>query len=617
MNGKSRDGKSMDDSTTLDRRIITGDITMDMPSCVLMEVARSFRLKITSEEELSDIHYRLRVTKSIDSINVSHVRKPYSKENLTEIAKFVNPDPNIKWKYDELMVAFNWLVNSKINHKEVVSIVESGRYAIGDPVPGQEKRVNACILYSIIMDLKILVNHRTTASEMKSLILLQNIPREPSIDNALLRMAVCSPEAMANVLNVLCKDDSYRLPWKIDSVELESVGNFILQKFNASSLKNLNPASHTQAVILGLINYGIDLSYSDAPLIDYDSYSRTKTFTSQKLKSIFALCKAAFDMSSYFNPNIPLKIYSRSKLETLSGVFGIPISGMNFHHEMVCASYTDNFLMGIHPGVKELKTKIDQIDLEDYEEAKNFIYITYGSYTSKFTVYTSEELESLFSHNLNFSVPTDPTDPADADAVFTPSALKNLKRICTSANAPGSLIRLYHAIMRVEAYQSSSATKMRELISVMNSGPEENKQAVIKVLYLLRDFAFILRGWKGVGPLPVKIAINKDEFYTDITGREKILTYRRMISELGKMGNMLENLPLVEFKDLVYQASKRDDIGKTIKEKIDLIDQGMNTPNINSCIRLSSNWLCATVHLYLVTLGIDPGFRIEELRAIQ
>jgi len=88
------------------------------------------------------------------------------------------------------------------------------------------------------------------------------------------------------------------------------------------------------------------------------------------------------------------------------------------------------------------------------------------------------------------------------------------------------------------------------------------------------------------------------------------------LAQLGELGVFLGGLPLLIYRDGVFNASQQREYGLTLGDRLRLIRSGENTDNMNSCIRMSSNWLCASAYKYMQQINMEPPFEIRSLRYI-
>ena len=78
---------------------------------------------------------------------------------------------------------------------------------------------------------------------------------------------------------------------------------------------------------------------------------------------------------------------------------------------------------------------------------------------------------------------------------------------------------------------------------------------------------------------------------------------------------MILGLPLLHYRG-EYIAASEHSMGLTITDRIRIVREGDSSNNVNSCIRLTSNWFATTAHRYMQVVGMPQPFNIEHLRSI-
>ena len=127
-----------------------------------------------------------------------------------------------------------------------------------------------------------------------------------------------------------------------------------------------------------------------------------------------------------------------------------------------------------------------------------------------------------------------------------------------------------------------------------------------------------MRGWSGNGPFFLKAVQVKD---TEKISTKVILHFEKIdyqINELGEIGNLFLQLPIYIYRKGGFQPSSCVNDGFTIGQRFDIIRHGeraVTTENgsIQENIRISSNWICSSVHRYMTILGMKEPFNINEL----
>ena len=284
---------------------------------------------------------------------------------------------------------------------------------------------------------------------------------------------------------------------------------------------------------------------------------------------------------------------------------------------------TETFYVGEMPNMKAQQTAIDLDDITDIPFGE---LLCYGPMEGPFQPVTMNELINLFNANQNF------TNPFNDNSVFSEHAINKLKFITKSSfpafgpyhnkitlNSLEMRNRLFEVIIEIEiTLKANDEPTRRFVFSYRNSTPD-TKHTIIKTLTSLLHTGMYMRGWLGPNQeFPIRVAPvppNKDgEVALNVT--HSISEYERQGRTLGKIGMEINNLPLIHYRDGHYQVSTSSNDGLTIGERLEIVKQGETSNNIASCIRLSSNWICASAHKYLTALGQSSPFDIFKLRHI-
>jgi hypothetical protein len=122
------------------------------------------------------------------------------------------------------------------------------------------------------------------------------------------------------------------------------------------------------------------------------------------------------------------------------------------------------------------------------------------------------------------------------------------------------------------------------------------------------------RGWMG-GPYPIRQAPVENQHAVDVRVMEMLQHWDHSCSELGDVAELIKGLPLLGHRGHFY-ASTDAAKGLTINDRVEFIRSGESHESIESCMRLSSNWLCASVNRYMTIIGLEAPFDIEQLRNI-
>src|SRR4029077_11370583 len=176
--------------------------------------------------------------------------------------------------------------------------------------------------------------------------------------------------------------------------------------------------------------------------------------------------------------------------------------------------------------------------------------------------------------------------------------------------------QLVLVIDRVNIQRSQPETHATSFNNTYKRSSNITKDHILTLLNQIKVIALLMRGWDGVSNiLPLESAYNSDYFGTIDRVCTSIAKFNEYKIKHNEAGRIVSNLSLIYHKNGQFSIS--DDIkrGLTIQNRLDIV-VSRDGDNINSCIRLSSNCLLASVHLYMNAIGINPGFKISSVAHI-
>jgi hypothetical protein len=138
------------------------------------------------------------------------------------------------------------------------------------------------------------------------------------------------------------------------------------------------------------------------------------------------------------------------------------------------------------------------------------------------------------------------------------------------------------------------------------------------VLNNLLELAMYTRGWNGVlNEFPIEEAIVENQNIVDIAVTESLNKYENSVRGLpSDISCCFAGLPLLKYQHKKFIVINDTDNGKSLGERIEIMKSGENIQNVNSCIRLTSNYLSASVYRYYQALRLPVPFDIDRLRYI-
>ena len=389
--------------------------------------------------------------------------------------------------------------------------------------------------------------------------------------------------------------------------------------------QRIDPITDSGAIALTSIIYNIDISKSKNPILEFKIIKTTSPQNyipvDNWLKYWYIKNSKLFDLTKTFNPIFSKKFYDKSitlNLAINEGFSSIELKNDDNYELLQLAHLTDTFYIGEMP---YLDTNITPIDLDNISDIPYGELLSYGQINVKLKPISINEISNLFTNNENF------TTPFDSSKVFSKYSINKLRLIVMGSDGPtnqkisdetiknrANLVNIINSIEHL-LFISDNPTKI--LAQLYIKSPFETKLIISKILTKLLHIGMYMRGWSGTGDFPlIKTPVPNDkELLVTIKVTESIVDYEKFITSNIEVGSIINNLPLVLYKDDQYTLSKNKSDGLSIIDRLSIVKLGDKTSNMSSCIRLTSNWICSSAHKYLCAICINP-FNIKNLRYI-
>lgn len=624
----------------LSRLLITGEISQDTPLCVLLEIADAHGINY-NKEDLNDIHFSHNILSTIYETKIVDIEYPINKlDDWKYLARFINK--SIPWSQNKLIAAYEYIQQFIDSDVDINQIPVDFKFGLQTQT--ELYSLNACVLYKICRHYNIYLTYQTTIEQ-----LFQSIKLLRSNINILINKSRTFIEKYAthtdlvNFLIFMSNSDNNIFPIdKILSIE-KHINDYsdqpnpitsydILSKLHKqlNSVKKLqeraSPSTVDGSVALAAINYSIDISKSQYPLEEYEALKSKNKITYQPidpwLNHWYKETPFLFDLTITFNPLFPPNYYSKNQLLELvkkEGYTTKEISSNN-QYELLQLAYTSkNFYLGIIPNLKDKETSINLDQLINVPYGQLF---SYGQRDILLKPITLEELIDLFTANENF------TSSFGSDQVFSNTSINKLKYLLQSPHGPNPSIKLDSETFKlrkklldiiIKIQLLSNDEPSNQLIITYKHADPTTKKLINKTFDELLNMSFFMRGMLKFGDkLPVEEApvTFENEPTVALNVTKSISLYESYCRSLGKIGVMINSLPLLRYKDGEYQVSTSTNDGFTIGERINIVKKGKEHVSVYSCIRMSSNWLASSAHKYIQILGNPSPFDIFKLRYI-
>lgn len=615
----------------LSRLLITGNIDINTPICVLYEIAVAHGVKV----DISKCKNFSSIVKLVKNINetetpvISQIKYLYE---FRFVARFVNKKS--VWTTEKLMDAYNFLLKftTDTNPLDIIP----NEFDIGPQTSENPYSINCCVLYKTCIYHGIRVNSDTTIEQMSNIILLLRDDINNLFDRAL--MFLNRDAKYSDIINILMLDKKLTVKEKEEEGKIDVVPNLettfdqlscLYQSLNDIEIlqNKIEPTTVSGSIALAAINFNIDISRSSCPIKEYkmlkicrkDKYSTNNNKyipVDNWMKYWYLKNKNFFNLNKQFNPIFPVNFYNNNLIIMIYDEgYDEKIHNNTDCYELLQLAYiSETFYEEEIPICQHLSTT--KISLDEVSEIKHGELIWYGQIGSLLIPISVSELIDLFTINQNF------TNPFESNSIFSPVSITKLERILSRNSSTFDedtfklRKKLYSIIIRTKVYIKSDEPT-RNLIKVYNSSNIEDKNKIKELLLTLLHIGMYMRGWNGIDSYPVKSAIvtSDEECKMFVNVTNTIIKYEQLI--VDEIGDMINNLPLVIYKANEYQVSNKINEGFTIGQRINIIKDGENTSNVLSCIRLSSNWICSSSHKYMTMIGLDEPFDIFYLRHIQ
>lgn len=577
------------------------EITEQTPLCAILRLAKCHGIGYKSYRENDEKYIQALIGILFDSFKrIPRNNRFWKGKDLSYIARFVNSDVET-WSEEPLFTGF----------KSIFKDVEySDSLLFGPKTNHTPESYDEVQTYTLCTILGITTHRKMSFPEMIMSIRISKLP-------TVWRHLIALPSI-----------DLFSISRGLMTNDLTQV-KCIPEVSNAESDKPF-PRTNQEAILLG-VQDRIDFSLAKYPLIEYYIYrSNPESYipVDAEFKRINEINPYRLKFSRYFNPSIPLEYYTWAQLNHFRSLECIQRTDNNqdrdtvrqeIYEKLCTVALCDNFYHLIQP---EIRGTCTENTWEEYSEVKPNLIVSYGvlsfSYehysTNSMKGYTIPELSFIFRSTKNF------IDPS-TNVRFTDQSIEKLNKLCicmSNTDVPDEVKRevrtLTQEIYRVKHHLDGLSDEIRRWVEVVEA--HENKSDVISVLGMLLDVGMYMRTWKGPPepyPLDSRNERDQDKIFELVNfAMAKFMDNNDRLSE--DVGIL--KLPLYVFERGNFVASTQGFEGLTIQDRINKVCKGESTPEMSSCIRMSSNWLIGSAYYYLQLLGCRPNFNIEDMHTI-
>lgn len=628
----------------LSRLKITGYLDNQVPTVVIEEICRCYNIPYQTNSLCNEYYIRALICQ-INNTDVETISSPLKYNDYQHLINYINNDCN--WTVNSLCEAFTFItqfmtnnenepLNSQNPHRHCHILDED--YSIGPQTPSNPRSLNACVVYKICKIHNVTMSRNTTLKEMASTLSIihsrTNYIREMLVNrlgqltrNNLINLSMNIDTHINNISNrdnLICDngdDDDDDVDVVNDDNE-DSYNNMMetwtLLNDTSYLYKRILPRDKYESIVLAAINYKVDISDAISPQDEYKRLTMIPyTPLDPKILSKFKRDPDELNLNVTFNPRLPKEFYSKAALKLMAineGYSNVDING-NDMYELLQTNYlSNNFYHGKLPHIINQTTNVL---METIDEISDNLVICYGIKDEHLTAFRYNELTQCFLSYRKF------INPSLTDgSVFSEQSIRKLKLLCRKVR-PSDTIEsieekqaLYRAIGAIELINQQNGELLYHLYKYYKEGNEKLRYDIEQALTHLLYVSMYMRGWDGSSSYPIESAPVDNQNLVDINVTDAINEFERKCTDLGEIGDLILNLPLLRYTGGEFTVSSDTNQGLTIKERLQIVKSGDEVDALYSCIRLSSNWFAASAYRFLDIIGITPPFCIERLRNI-
>jgi hypothetical protein len=558
-----------------------GEINFKTPRCVIIDIC----LSVGMEEDYIEARPWRKLLDDLSKIEYVTIDtdEGVNEKICAEMARYINYQED--WNIYNLMEAFF----SFINFDPETFI--PGKNNFGKKNNNNPKNLDECCLYRLLVHYGISLTTETTFEEM-----------------------------VEKALSISCVDHSLKMfLQKKSTMKKRSWDNIYsyIQNIPSSACEFFHPYNDDEAIVFSAYIYKIDVSLSSDPISEFiclrsigvEKYSPID----HSFNQMYSLNRDYFNIKRRWNPIFHF-MYSKNEIIRISQVEGCKSCNPSECLDYLQKLYMDpTFYIGIHP----YTNKTTPIELDDIISCDKNRCVSYGiEGDKKFVTYTFSELISYFETKKYF------LDPCSRK-VYSEASIKKLEDILRGSytDEGKTLLSIIRSILK--SYKSMSPREVK-WISFYENLDDSQKKKCRDILFAIMDLGMYMRGWKITGdkyPLSAQdcmIDVSKipERDYNITIAYEELekLTNNEIYSEVNKE---ISTLPLLQYRDGHFIPSDIKEHGYTLYERLSIVKAGETTDdNIYACIRLSSNYICASCYRYLKLIKENPKFSIKDMREI-
>jgi len=547
-------------------------------------------------------------------------------EDQMNAIKLINK--NITWNLDELKNSFEFISLFREN-----PFYSTDNTDFGLSTPENPYCYNSSMCYRLLREKNLVIHRFCTFRELSNAVLVAY--RHASYGRTILYSLLSNMESedLSSVyLHGLNKRSRFEEPYdrlEDTSSDENEENDETIDELTYQTLKHIpdlysddrylliriDPSTDAEAIFLAATNFETDISRAKNPQEEYNILRRDPTQYIPKdpiLKEIVRKSPLILKLNYFFNPYLPSELYSERNLTNMATFEGYreeDFAEEDSYSLLQTSCFSDTFHTGIFFNIKNTVT----LEYENVSEMPINILVYFGNPREELYVFRIRELDKIFRKERVYKNPLD-------GSLFSELSIRKLRNICSLVfpqDVEDTWLErrsLIGTIDFIEIYNAGNMQKLRELYERFETSNQ--KEQIRKVIVSFTELGMYMRGWEGSGEYPLEICIVRNQINTDLLVTTAIYNFERECLELGDIGDLIINLPLLRFYRGNFVASNNQLEGRTIKERLEIVKGGENNHALFSCIRLTSNWICATAYRIMQTLKMVPTFNIEKMREI-
>ena len=614
----------------LSRLQIIGKIDHETPVCVIHEVAESLSILHPERHEPANVIVTIGIVKphSICQLDKSMT---YTPSDLSLISRFVNSE--IAWTSSRLMTGFHHLLEYMSDKPPVIP---TGKWLAGRKTMENPMAYDASMLYKICRYYRIQTTRSMTISDMAlAVVLLQKnteslrgqlfetVPgmSKSKIISLLLSATPGSP-GITSGSSPTCPSVSIPPSPYLPLLDMSRLSEAQHRLRGKDLIRRVKPRTHYEAIVLGAMSFELNLTECQNPIEEYEKrqqYGRTYVPSDPTFRVSYQRNPLRYNIRETWIPAL-VGCYTSEQLYHSclnEGFTEGELTTDNLTNLLHLSRVTPTFHLGLY-GDRD----VSPVSLDSFEGVEPELILSYGIPDADPVALLVIEWAEAFQSVRRFVNPARPSERIEARAIQKLILL--VSRFEKEETSRGDAYRLLRkgidVAMKTDKMVEDYCNGLRDKYA---KGTPIFRDSIRDGLTYLSEIGYYMRGWKvSTMSLPIKSidCVSKpdrqDELDDNVT--QAIIKFEDHISKcLSK--DLLTTMPLITLshgsEGITFIASEPEQQGYTVWDRLKIVKDNKEE-NVNSCIRLTSNYLLYTYHFFSTLLDMKPLFKIDDLSFI-